>query len=111
MYVVTNNSTIDIALPAANLGALVMAARSTTEVTDRHWNELEKSIYTETAIRRGYVSVEHKDDPPQPVKPDMRGVKAVSQSRGWWRVYVNGHEITDKAVRKSEAERIAAEYQ
>lgn len=37
-------------------------------------------------------------------------VKVVSSAGGWYHVYVNDHQVTDKAVRKAEAQKIAAEY-
>ena len=110
MYIFSNNTNKEVGLPAPKLGALILGAGVASMVTDNHYRELAKSLYMQSAIKRGDVSVEYQDNPAEAL-PEVRGVRAVSTAGGWWRVYVNGHEITDKAVRKAEAERIAAEYQ
>ena len=39
------------------------------------------------------------------------GVERNHLGGGWWEVYVNGFKVTDRNVRKDEAETIAAEYE
>jgi len=43
-------------------------------------------------------------------KPEGDSVKVVDQGRGWFTVEVGGVTVTDKNVRKAEAEEIAAEH-
>lgn len=39
------------------------------------------------------------------------GVEMHHSGGGWWSVYVNGFKVTDRKVRKDEAESIAKEYE
>ena len=39
------------------------------------------------------------------------GVERNHLGGGWWEVYVNGFKVTDRNVRKDEAQSIAAEYE
>jgi len=110
MYLLTNKDSRAIALPAP-CGAVVLEIGGSAEVTDDHYLELLESIHTASAIKRGAVVVEYCADPPAPVKETQKAVRLVSQGGGWWRVYVNDHNVTDNAVRKSEAEQIAADYE
>jgi hypothetical protein len=106
MYLLTNKDKREVAIPAPR-GAVILAVGATAEVTDDHYRELLKS---RSALTRGTVTAEYRADPTPKEKRAQRGVKLVSQKGGWWRVYVNDHEVTDSAVRKYEAERIAEEY-
>jgi len=55
-----------------------------------------------------------KTEAPRPTQPEdsfrPAKVEIISPAGGWYHVYVNDHQVTDKAVRKAEAERMAAEY-
>jgi len=110
MYLLTNKDRREIALPAPNHGAVIMAIGATHEVTDAHHEELMKSHYNTDAVNRGSVVVEHFKTKAKAKKSDT-GVKLVSQPGGWWKVVVNGEAVTDSNVRKDEAQRIAAEYE
>ena len=112
MYLLTNKDKREIALPAPNHGAVIMAIGATHEVTNDHHAEIMKSHYNTDAVNRGSVVVEHfKDKAKAKAKKSDTGVKLVSEPGGWWSVVVNGEAVTDSNVRKDEAQRIAAEYQ
>lgn len=110
MYLLTNKDRREIALPAPNHGAVIMAIGATHEVTDDHHAEIMKSHYNTDAINRGSVLVEHFKDEVKAKKPEQ-GVKLLSVKGGKWKVYVNGEAVMDEAVSKKEAKRIAAEYE
>lgn len=108
MYLLKNKAKRAIGLPSP-YRSVVLEVGESEEVTDKHFEELMKATSTVNAIEQGTVEVTYLPNPVAP--PPERGVKLVSKSGGWWLVYVNGHPVTDKAVRKEEAERMAAEYQ
>jgi hypothetical protein len=110
MYLLTNKSTREIALPAP-CGAVILAIGACREVPDAHYAELCKSPFTQQAIRTGAVVAEHLVDVPEPEPEPLRGVELVSQGSGQWIVLVNGHAVTDGPVNKREARRIASEYE
>jgi hypothetical protein len=110
MYLLTNKDKREIALPAPNYGAVILAIGATHEVTDDHHAEILKSHYTADAIERGTVVVEHFKTKAKAKKSDA-GVKLLSVKGGKWKVYVNGEAVIDEAVSKKEAQRIAAEYE
>ena len=110
MYLLTNKDKREIALPAPNHGAVIIAIGATHEVTDDHHAELMKSHYNTDAVNRGTVVVEHFKDKAK-AKTHDQGVKLLSVKGGKWKVYVNGEAVIDEAVSKKEAQRIAAEYE
>ncbi len=108
MYQLTNRDKRTIALPAPKMGALLIDVDEAKEISDEHFKELVGSLVFRNAIENGTVGIAHFENRPEP-KPD-RGIKLVSKPGGWWRVFVNNHEVTDTAVRKEKAEKIADEY-
>lgn len=65
--------------------------------------------------RRSGLRKQLKRDARTPVKlpegVEGEGVEKHHAGGGWWNVYVNGFQVTDRKVRKDEAESIAAEYE
>jgi hypothetical protein len=61
------------------------------------------------AEARRVVPDESKPEPP-PEGVEGEGVEMIHKGGGWWQVYVNGFQVTDRNVRKDEAEAIASEY-
>lgn len=59
--------------------------------------------------------VRRKDvaQPPEPLPEGItgEGVELNHKGGGWWEVWVNGFKVTDRNVRKEEAETIASEYE
>jgi len=108
MYLLTNKSNRAIGLPCT-YRSVVLGVDDSEEVTEEHWDALCNSQPVAEAYDKGMFAVERLDGTPSP-KPD-RGVKLESKGGGWWIVYVNGYPVSEKAVRKEEAERMAEEYQ
>lgn len=111
MYTLTNKGKREVGLPAPVYGAIVLLAGGFVQISNDHYEELIKTLQTQDAIRNGIIVVKHCEDKPKVEEWVDSGVKLVSQKGGWWKVYVNGHLVTDKAVRKEEAEKIAVQYQ
>ena len=59
------------------------------------------------------VPVHPRDTNPAPNLPDGikgKGAEFNHLGGGWWEVYINGFKVTDKNVRRQEADSIAADY-
>jgi len=65
-------------------------------------------------VRPGARVVAERDKRVEAVLPEGvtgTGAEIYQAGGGWYEVYVNGFKVTDKKVRKDEAETIAAEYE
>jgi len=57
------------------------------------------------------VDRDKREEAVLPEGVEGEGVEHHHAGGGWWDVYVNGFKVTDRKVRKDEAESIAAEYE
>jgi hypothetical protein len=135
MTILTNSGTRRLGVPGRP--ALIIDAGQGISVTDEQLEVIKKSSTAARWLESGVltlsdksVEAEHtlKKVAPQPkskrkpVDRDKReevklpegitgdGVEKYHAGGGWWKVYVNGFEVTDRTVRKDEAASIAAEY-
>ena len=70
----------------------------------------DRRLIPKTGIRRRG----RKDDRKEVALPkgiEGKGVERHHVGGGWWQVYVNGFQVTDRNVRKDEAATISAEYE
>lgn len=109
MYLLTNKDKREIALPAPVLAAVIIPAGDSVEISDKHYREVIKSRYATDQIASGTVVVKRTKNKKEP-KAVARGVRMEKQEGGLWKVYVNGHLVTDVALPKKEAKRIAEQY-
>lgn len=113
-----NNAHRALGLPGARS---VVLKRGGSEVVEQsHFEELMTNRTVAAWIAQGIITAEELNgdekqpsaEPKQPQddKKKPSQVQMIHQGGGWWKVLVNGHEATDKNVRKEKAEQIAAEY-
>lgn len=125
-----NKSGRALGLPCARYPSIILEMDEEKVITDQHFDEVKVNKTVTRWINDGFVLVQQLSDPkpdgltvtvlkPKPETPVMAGVdddyrpaqvKCISAGGGWWHVYVNDEKVTDKAVRKAEAEKIATEY-
>lgn len=106
MYSLISKHTQEFALPAP-CGAVVLAPGESKWVHDAHYAELAKSPFTQQALNRGWVEVEHSADI-QELEPEPNIY--MTEVEGGWNVFVHGECVTDEPVSKSKAKRIMAQY-
>jgi hypothetical protein len=72
--------------------------------------KLDQRLIPKTGVKRPPKRDERKELVlPKGVKG--KGTELHHLGGGWWQVYVNGFQVTDRNVRKDEAKTIADEYQ
>jgi hypothetical protein len=138
MNVLKNNARRRLGIPGRP--AIVLAPTEGRRVTDEQLAEMRKNRTVARWLESGVLTIE-ADDGTSPQAPDQiaprrnmaaikriqdrdnreevelpegvtgEGVELFSPGGGWFEVWVNGFKATDKNVRKSEAEKIAAEYE
>jgi len=64
-----------------------------------------------TGVRVARVDRDQREEVTLPKGVTGEGVERFHLGGGWWEVYVNGFKVTDRNVRKDEAQSIAAEYE
>jgi hypothetical protein len=64
-----------------------------------------------TGIKRSSKQTDVRKEEPLPDGLTGEGVEQNHVGGGWWQVYVNGIKVTDRNVRKDEADEIAKEYE
>jgi len=115
-----NKAERGLGLPGLRFPAISLEKNGGEEViTDEHFDELSANKTVASWIAAGFVLIQKIGEPKSKPgtekdveKDDLRPaqVKTVNTGNGWWHVYVNDEKVTDKAVRKAAAKKIAAGY-
>lgn len=132
-HTVTNNGRRRIGVPVRQ--AFVLAVGETREITDKELAELESNNTAVRwiasgilSVRKGKASAKKAVEPDAPTKEEPEespsdnlqdlpegltgeGIEYEVFGGGWCHLWVNGFRVTDKKVRKSEAEEMAADYE
>jgi hypothetical protein len=132
---ITNTGRRRLGLPGRP--ALILDAGQSAEITDKQLQEMMKNRTSARWFGSGLLAVDGKQLESKPeagieskpkskpalssfVIPTPEGlpegltgqdIELYHKGGGWWRVYVNGFEVTDGNVRKAEAKQIAAEFE
>jgi hypothetical protein len=125
MTTITNTGRRRLGLPGRP--ALILGAGESAEVTDQQLQEMKKNGVVTRWFGSGLLVIDGKPIEPEPgsvankqaaAAPEGlpegltgQGIELYHKGGGWWRVYVNGFEVTDGNVRKKEAKAIAAEFE
>lgn len=130
MKKITSNARRRLGLPGRP--ALVLDPGQTAEISDEQIFSLKGNRIASRWLASGILVIEGEEAeakpaprvrPPEPAKkPEPAqadlpagvtgdGVETVHIGGGWFRVYVNGFEVSDGNVRKDKAETIAKEYE
>jgi hypothetical protein len=125
-------------LGIAGRPAIILAPNESEEITDERLEKIQQNKTVAKWFDAGVLEIIDGEEAPAPKrikpqkptvipavkgrKPDERkeeplpegltgeGVE-LQRNGGWFQVYVNGFKVTDRNVRKDEAERIASEYE
>jgi hypothetical protein len=135
MKVLTNKGARRLGVPGRP--AIILNANESVPISDSQLENIQKSSTAVRWLESGVLLItdgepgpEIEPKPPSKAKPGVRrtsnrdkrekvvlpdgvtgeGTECHHKGGGWWEVYVNGFRVTDRNVRKDEAETIAAEY-
>lgn len=88
--------------------SIILEAGSSALVDDEHYRAIYGRKQFKDWLEHGLVEVEeaHKEKPPKPI-----GVDIVHRGGGWYRVHVNGVDVSQENQRKADAEALAGNYQ
>lgn len=104
---ITNHADRSIGL--AGDPGIVIEPGETAVVYDEHYRNLAQGEQFMAWLSKGVISVDSGGvKHPKPAKPI--GVKVTHRGGGWYRLYVNGVDVSQENMRKAECLKLAKNY-
>lgn len=114
-----NNAGRALGVPSAH-GHLIVDPKGSTDINPADLEAIKRNKTASSWLRTGLISVgeggknekpsEPKKETEKPV-PQGEGVVVEHQSKGWYKVFVAGIEVSQGNLRKKDAEALAAQYE
>lgn len=120
MKTITNKAQRRLGLPGRP--ALILNPGESKEITDQDFELITSNRTAARWIERGIIDVggKVKETKPQeqtrekeviPEGLTGKGFEILNEGGGWYSAWVNGFKVTDKKVRKADAEALEADYE
>lgn len=119
----TNNASRALGVPGAH-GSYIVKPKDSINITQMDLEALERNKTASGWLHTGLISIDGKgtvkespakEKPPEPqepkVEPSGSDPEVVEQSKGWYKVFVGGIEVSQGNMRKADAEALAAQYE
>lgn len=107
MIKLINNSKQTLGLPGVSF-ALPIGGGG--EVTPDTFEKMKQNKTFNAWLEQGIIIVESNHPKEQIYQTDKPAGVEIKGSKGWFRVYVGGVEVSDKKLRKPDAKKLADEY-